>query len=140
MSDETTSNEQPQEEEDVNKIKASFKTVNEIERILEECIRIAKDNQHMINETCNHLINRNRKRSKDDFELVQIMQIGYPIYVELLSDFIDNIILKNQKKTEKLVTFLLICKELETTNKKIEQLNGELKALILPNVNRFLDL
>ena len=68
------------------------------------------------------------------------MQINYPIYVEILSDFIDNIITTNQKKTEKLVTFLLICKELESNNKKIEQLNSELKLLILPNVNRFLDL
>ena len=68
------------------------------------------------------------------------MQIGYPIYVEILSDFIDNIITTNQKKTEKLVTFLILCKELESTNKRVEQLNNELKALILPNVNRFLDL
>ena len=118
-----------------------FKSVHEVERILEKCISIAKENQHMINETCNHIINRNRKRNKDDFDLVTVMQIGYPIYVEILSDFIDNIITTdNQKKTEKLVTFLLICKELEANNKRIEQLNGELKQLILPSVNRFLDL
>lgn len=80
------------------------------------------------------------KRGKEDFDLVQIMEIGYPIYIELLSDFIDNIIITNQKKTEKLVIFLTICKELEPTNKKIEQLNNELKMLILPTVNRFLDL
>ena len=118
-----------------------FKSIGEVERILEKCISIAKENQHMINETCNHIINRNRKRNKDDFDLVTVMQIGYPIYVEILSDFIENIITTtDQKKTEKLVTFLLICKELEANNKRIEQLNGELKQLILPGVNRFLDL
>lgn len=118
-----------------------FQSVHEVERILEKCISIAKDNQNMINQTCNHIINRNRKRNKDDFDLVTVMQIGYPIYVEILSDFIDNIITTaNQKKTEKLVTFMLICKELEANNKRIEQLNGELKQLILPGVNRFLDL
>lgn len=118
-----------------------FKSIIEVERILEKCISIAKENQHMINETCNHIINRNRKRNKDDFDLVTVMQIGYPIYVEILSDFIDNIITTaDQKKTEKLVTFLLICKELEANNKRIEQLNSELKQLILPSVNRFLDL
>ena len=47
-------------------VRTNYKTVAEIERILEECIRIAKDNQHMINETCNHIINRNRKRNKGE--------------------------------------------------------------------------
>lgn len=115
-------------------------SVLEVERILEKCISIAKENQSMINATCSHIINRNRKRNKDDFDLVTVMQIGYPIYVELLSDFIENVITTNQKKTEKLVQFLIICKELEANNKRIEQLNAELKQLILPTVNRFLDL
>lgn len=118
----------------------NLRSASEIERILEKCVSIAKDNQHMINETCNHIINRNIKRNKDDFELCSIMQIGYPIYVDILSDFIDNVIITDQKKTEKFVIFLLICKELETNNKTIEKLFNELKQLILPNVNRFLDL
>ena len=36
-------------EADNQPIRPNFKSVHEIERILEECIRIAKDNQHMIN-------------------------------------------------------------------------------------------
>ena len=70
---------------DPNNSPNQFKSVQEVERILEKCISIAKENQHMINETCNHIINRNRKRNKDDFDLVTVMQIGYPIYVSPLT-------------------------------------------------------
>lgn len=45
-------------EDQLKQVKANFKTITEIERILTECIRIGKDNSHMINETCSHVIEK----------------------------------------------------------------------------------